>query len=60
MLKWAFLFLIVSVLAGAFGFGAAAGVAATIAQVLFGIFLLGFIITVVLAVVAAKKFKKAL
>jgi uncharacterized membrane protein YtjA (UPF0391 family) len=60
MLKWSILFLIVSVAAGAFGFGAAAGAAATIAKVLFGLFLLGFIITIGFAVFAANKVRNTL
>ena len=49
MLKWALIFLVVSLVAGALGFTGVASGAKTIAKVLFGIFLLGFIILVLLA-----------
>jgi len=40
MLKWAFIFLLVAIIAGVFGFSDVEATAATIAQWLFGIFLL--------------------
>jgi len=43
MLKWAVVFLIIAVIAGIFGFGGVAEASATIAQVLFGIFLVLFL-----------------
>jgi uncharacterized membrane protein YtjA (UPF0391 family) len=49
MLKWALIFLVVSLVAGALGFTGVASGAKTIAKVLFGIFLLGFILLVLLA-----------
>ena len=42
MLKWAFVFLIVAVIAGIFGFTDVEAASATIAQWLFGIFLVLF------------------
>jgi len=42
MLKWAFVFLLIAVVAGIFGFSDLATASATIAQWLFGIFLLLF------------------
>jgi uncharacterized membrane protein YtjA (UPF0391 family) len=39
MLKWAFVFLIIAVIAGVFGFTDVEAASATIAQWLFGIFL---------------------
>ena len=43
MLKWAIVFLIIAVVAGIFGFGGIADASATIAKVLFGIFLVLFL-----------------
>ena len=44
MLKWALIFAVVALIAGAMGFGGIAGAAAGIAKILFFIFLVGFII----------------
>jgi len=49
MLKWALIFLVVSLVAGALGFTGVASGAKTIAKILFGLFLLVFIILVLLA-----------
>lgn len=49
MLKWALIFLVVSLVAGALGFTGVASGAKTVAKVLFGLFLLGFILLVLLA-----------
>lgn len=49
MLKWALIFLVVSLVAGALGFTGVASGAKTIAKVLFGIFLLIFVIFILLA-----------
>jgi uncharacterized membrane protein YtjA (UPF0391 family) len=43
MLKWAFVFLIIAVIAGIFGFTDVEAASATIAQWLFGIFLVLFL-----------------
>ena len=43
MLKWAVIFLIIAIIAGIFGFTGISEASATIAQVLFGIFLFLFI-----------------
>lgn len=43
MLKWAFVFLLIAIVAGIFGFGDVEAASATIAQVLFGIFLVLFV-----------------
>ena len=43
MLKWAFVFLIIAIVAGIFGFTDVEAASATIAQWLFGIFLLLFL-----------------
>jgi uncharacterized membrane protein YtjA (UPF0391 family) len=49
MLKWALIFLVISLVAGALGFTGLAAGAAKIARILFGIFLALFLIVLVLA-----------
>lgn len=48
MLYWAFVFLVVALVTGALGFGGIAGTAADIARVLFGVFLILFVVGLVL------------
>ena len=48
MLKWAFIFLLIAIVAGILGFTDVEFVSATIARVLFGIFLVGFVVIVLL------------
>ena len=43
MLKWAFIFLLIAIVAGLFGFTGVEQASATIAQGLFGIFLVLFV-----------------
>jgi uncharacterized membrane protein YtjA (UPF0391 family) len=43
MLRWAFIFLVIAIIAGIFGFTDVAHAATTIAQWLFGIFLVLFL-----------------
>ena len=43
MLKWAFIFLVIAIIAGIFGFTDVEAASATIAQWLFGIFLVLFV-----------------
>ncbi len=43
MLKWAVVFLLIAIVAGVFGFTGIAAASATIAKILFGIFLVLFI-----------------
>jgi uncharacterized membrane protein YtjA (UPF0391 family) len=47
MLSWALLFLVIALIAALFGFGGIAGGAATIAQVLFFIFLVLFVVSLI-------------
>ncbi|MCA9105176.1 MAG: DUF1328 domain-containing protein [Pirellulaceae bacterium] len=47
MLSWALSFLIISLIAAFLGFGALAGVAATFAKILFFIFLVLFVVSLV-------------
>jgi uncharacterized membrane protein YtjA (UPF0391 family) len=48
MLKWALIFLVISLIAGALGFTGVAQGAATIAKFLFALFLILFVIFIVL------------
>lgn len=54
MLKWALIFLVVSVIAGALGFTGVAAGTAQIAKILFGIFLAIFVILLVLGLMAGE------
>ncbi len=49
MLKWAIIFLVISLVAGALGFSGIAAGAARIGKILFGIFLAIFLVLLVLA-----------
>lgn len=49
MLKWALIFLVISLVAGALGFTGIASGAKTISKILFGLFLVLFIILLLLA-----------
>ncbi|HEX2256018.1 MAG TPA: DUF1328 domain-containing protein [Afifellaceae bacterium] len=51
MLRWAFIFLIIALVAGALGFGGIASGAATIAKILFAAFLVIALIFLVLALI---------
>ena len=55
MLKWAFVFLIIAIIAGIFGFTDVEAASATIAQWLFGIFLVLFLGTLALGLWIGKK-----
>ncbi len=50
MLKWALIFFVVSLVAGAFGFTGIAAGAGRIARILFGLFLVVAVVIVVIAV----------
>jgi uncharacterized membrane protein YtjA (UPF0391 family) len=54
MLKWALIFLVISLVAGALGFTGVARGAGSIAKILFGIFLAIFIILLILALLAGE------
>ena len=54
MLKWAAIFFIIAMVAALFGFTDIAAGAATIAKVLFGIFLVIFLIFLVLGLMAGR------
>ena len=55
MLKWAFVFLIIAIVAGLFGFADVEAVSATIAKWLFGIFLVLFVGAVVIGLAIGSK-----
>jgi uncharacterized membrane protein YtjA (UPF0391 family) len=55
MLKWAFIFLLIAIVAGIFGFSDVEAASATIAQRLFGIFLVLFIGALVIGVAIGAK-----
>lgn len=54
MLKWAVVFLIIAIIAGIFGFTDVQAASATIAQWLFGIFLVLFLGALIVALVIGK------
>lgn len=54
MLYWALVFLVVALVSGLLGFGGLASTAAGIAQVLFGIFLIIFLVTLVMGVASRR------
>jgi uncharacterized membrane protein YtjA (UPF0391 family) len=54
MLGWALTFLVVALIAGAFGFGGIATTSAGIAQILFVLFLALFVIAIVLRVLKGR------
>lgn len=53
MLRWAVIFLIISIVAGAFGLANVSQVARRISFVLFGLFFAGFLVLLVIALVVA-------
>jgi uncharacterized membrane protein YtjA (UPF0391 family) len=55
MLKWAFVFLLIAIVAGIFGFSDVAAASATVAQWLFGIFLVLFIGALVISLAIGAK-----
>jgi len=55
MLRWALIFAIVAIVAGALGFGGVAGAAAGIAKLLFFVAVVGFLIFLAVGVFAGRK-----
>lgn len=55
MLKWAFVFLVIALIAAVFGFTDVASASAAIAQWLFGIFLVLFIGALVIGLIIGRK-----
>lgn len=58
MLKWAVIFLILGIIAGALGFTGVAGAAIGIAKFLFILFLVLFIVFLIIGISMANKVKK--
>lgn len=54
MLKWAIIFLVISLVAGALGFSGISSAAGRIAKILFAVFLAIFIILLILAITAGE------
>ena len=54
MLRYAAIFFIIALIAALFGFGGIAVGAAAVAKVLFAIFLVGFIVTLVIALIGRR------
>ena len=55
MLKWAFAFLVIALIAGALGFTGVAGAAMGVAKILFFLFVVGFLVFLALGLMAGKK-----
>jgi uncharacterized membrane protein YtjA (UPF0391 family) len=55
LLKWALIFLVVSIVAALFGFGGISAASADIAKILFYIFVIIFIALLVLGILAARR-----
>ncbi len=55
MLRWALVFLIIAIIAGLFGFSDVEAASATIAQWLFGIFLVLFVGALVIGLIIGSK-----
>jgi uncharacterized membrane protein YtjA (UPF0391 family) len=55
LLKWALIFLVVSIIAAVFGFTGISAASADIARILFYIFVIIFVVLLVLGVVAARR-----
>jgi uncharacterized membrane protein YtjA (UPF0391 family) len=55
MLGWAFLFLVIALIAGLFGFGFIASAAAGIAQFLFFLFLIIFVVMLIAGLAAGRR-----
>jgi uncharacterized membrane protein YtjA (UPF0391 family) len=55
MLKWAVVFLLIAIVAGIFGFTDVEAASATIAQILFGIFLVLFIGALIIGLALGSK-----
>ena len=56
MLYWAFAFLVIALIAALLGFGGIASAAAGIAQVIFWIFLVVFVVSLIVALAQRRRF----
>jgi uncharacterized membrane protein YtjA (UPF0391 family) len=55
MLYWAMVFLVIAIVAGLLGFGAIAGTSLSIAQILFWVFLIFFLVSLVMGAVGRRR-----
>ena len=55
LLKWALIFLVVSIVAAVFGFGGISAASADIARILFFIFVVIFVVLLILGLLAARR-----
>jgi uncharacterized membrane protein YtjA (UPF0391 family) len=55
MLSYSLIFLVVAILAALFGFGGIVSVATGIAKILFFVFLIGFVISLVMGLASGRK-----
>jgi uncharacterized membrane protein YtjA (UPF0391 family) len=55
MLRWALIFLVVALIAGALGFTGVAGASAGIAQILFWVFLAVFLISLLVSLASGRR-----
>jgi uncharacterized membrane protein YtjA (UPF0391 family) len=55
MLSWALMFLVIAIIAALFGFGGIATASAGIAKILFFIFVIGFLITLIAGLVGGRR-----
>jgi uncharacterized membrane protein YtjA (UPF0391 family) len=55
MLRWALIFLVIALVAALFGFGGLAAAATNIAQILFYIFLVLFLIALLFSLISGRK-----
>ncbi|MBM7074453.1 DUF1328 domain-containing protein [Shewanella sp. 202IG2-18] len=55
MLRWALIFFILAIIAALFGFGGIAGAAVTVAKVMFYIFAISLLVSVVMSLVNKDK-----
>jgi len=60
MLRWSLYFFVVALVAALFGFGGIAEGAATIAQILFSIFLVLFLVTLILGLTAGVSWRRSI
>ena len=57
MLRWSLTFFVFALIAALFGFGGIAAASAEIAKALFVVFLIGFVVTLILAAMVTKRIK---
>lgn len=58
MLRWAFIFAAIALIAGGLAFSGVAGAAAETAKLLFGLFLVAFVVMLALAVMTGHRLRR--